>query len=69
LDEPGDQFFMVAGTGTPQAIACPVWDFVFQNMNTGIDPVSDQPYIDEVIAGANSTFNEVSWFFKTQSEK
>jgi hypothetical protein len=59
------QFFAVAGSGTPQAIPCSAWDFIFQNMNNGIDPITNTPYIDQVVAGANSAFNEVSWFFKT----
>jgi hypothetical protein len=59
------QFFAVAGTGTPQAIQCSAWDFIFQNMNMGIDPVSGKPYPEQVVAAANSNFNEVIWYFTT----
>src|SRR4029077_4615574 len=36
-------------------LACPVWDFVFQNMNTG--------FSKNVRALSNTPFNEVGWAF------
>lgn len=49
------QFFVCPSGGAPQPIPCSVWDFIFQNISE-----ESLPY---VVAGANSLFNEVSWFF------
>ena len=49
------QFFTSQSGGAPTPIPCTVWDFIFQNL--------DQRYIDNVVCGTNSLFNEVSWFF------
>lgn len=49
------QFFTSQSGGSPAPIPCSVWDFIFQNL--------DQRYIDNVVCGTNSLFNEVSWFF------
>lgn len=51
-------FFMMAGNGI-QVIPCPVWDAVFQDLDT-----TNQ---DKCIAGANTTFNEVWWFYPSKS--
>jgi hypothetical protein len=48
------QFFMLSGNGV-QPIACPIWDVVFQNLNTN--------YVDNIRAGANTSFNEIWWFY------
>lgn len=53
------QFFTSQSGGAPAPIPCPVWDFIFQNL--------DQRYVDNVVCGANSLFNEVSWFFPSTS--
>lgn len=51
-------FFVLTGGGaTP--IPCSVWDFVFQDL--------DQDNIDKCWAWASSTFNEVWWFFPSES--
>ena len=52
------QFFMSMGSG-PQAIPCPVWDVIFQNINTS--------YLYKVACGINSQFNEVTWYYPSAS--
>ena len=49
------QFFTVQSGGAPQAIPCSVWDFIFQNL--------DPNNTDNIVCGANSLFNEVTWYF------
>lgn len=49
------QFFTVQSGGAPSPLPCSVWDFIFQNL--------DPRHYDNVVAGANSLFNEVTWFF------
>ncbi len=50
----GSNFFALIGGGAPQVIPCPVWDVVFQDLNT--------TYQAKSWAWANTPFNEV-WFF------
>lgn len=50
----GRSNFFEYGAGGVQVVPCPVWDQVFQNINTA--------QLDKVVAGANTTFNEW-WFF------
>jgi len=52
------QFFMSMGSG-PQSIPCPIWDVVFQNINTS--------YLYKVACGVNSQFNEVTWYYPSAS--
>ena len=52
------QFFMSMGSG-PQPIPCPVWDVIFQNINTS--------YLYKVTCGVNSQFNEVTWYYPSAS--
>lgn len=47
-------FYRYAGQGV-EVIPCPVWDFVFQNLNTD--------YLENVRAIPNTGFNEVGWMF------
>jgi hypothetical protein len=47
-------FYSYTGNGV-QVIPCPVWDFVFQNLNTA--------FIHNVRAMPNTPFNEAGWFF------
>jgi hypothetical protein len=54
------QFFVCPQGGSPTPIPCSVWDFIFQNI--------DMKYIDKVVCGTNSLFNEVSWFFPTMGQ-
>ena len=53
-----NQFFMSMGSG-PQTIPCPVWDVIFQNINTS--------YLYKVTCGVNSQFNEVTWYYPSAS--
>ena len=52
------QFFMSMGSG-PQAIPCPIWDVIFQNINTS--------YLGKVCCGVNSQFNELTWYYPSAS--
>jgi len=47
-------FFRLTGNGV-EVIPCPVWDFVFQNMNTA--------HVANIRAMPNTPFNEVGWLF------
>jgi len=49
-----NNFFTIMGNGV-RPIPCPVWDFVFQNMNVS--------YRNKIVCAPNSAFNEVTWFF------
>ena len=51
-------FFMFAGSGV-QVIPCPIWDYVFQNVDTA--------NVYKTVACANTSFNEVWWFFPASS--
>ena len=52
------QFFMSMGSG-PQVIPCPIWDVIFQNINTS--------YLYKVACGVNSQFGEVTWYYPSAS--
>jgi hypothetical protein len=52
------QFFMSMGSG-PQSIPCPIWDVIFQNINTS--------YLNKVACGVNSQFNEITWYYPSAS--
>ena len=52
------QFFNSMGSG-PQIIPCPIWDVIFQNINTS--------YLNKVCCGVNSQFNEVTWYYPSAS--
>mgnify|MGYP001590611338 FL=1 len=51
-------FYSYSG-GTVSVTPCPVWDFVFQNLNT--------TYQSNVRAMPNTPFNEVGWLFPSSS--
>lgn len=57
----GDVYWMGAsnfykyGNGGVQVLPCPVWDAVFQNLNTA--------YLQNVRAMPNTGFNEAGWFY------
>jgi hypothetical protein len=48
------QFYSLSGEGV-QPILCPVWDVIFQNLDTG--------NLQKIRAAVNSRFGEVSWFY------
>lgn len=49
------QNFNMYSNGGPQTIVCPVWDNVFQNINTN--------YYSSIRCATNTIFNEVTWFY------
>lgn len=51
-------FYRFTGGGV-QVIPCPIWDFVFQNLNTA--------FIKNVRAMPNTPFNEAGWFFPSSA--
>ena len=51
-------FYRYSG-GSVQVVPCPVWDFVFQNLNT--------TFQSNVRAMPNTPFNEVGWLFPSSS--
>ena len=52
------QFFKLSGNGV-EPILCPVWDVIFQDL--------DRNNLDKIRVAANSRFNEISWYYPTQS--
>jgi hypothetical protein len=54
--------FNVLSEGGPQDMACPVWDQVFQNLNTSLDP-NGFPYSNLIQCATNSIFDEVMWYY------
>jgi hypothetical protein len=52
------QFYMLAGSG-PQPIACPVWDVIFQDLDTA--------NLDKIRIATNSRFGEVAWYYPTKT--
>lgn len=52
------QFFRLAGSG-PEPIACPIWDVVFQDLDTN--------NLDKIRIAPNSRFGEVTWYYPTTS--
>jgi len=57
------QFNLLSNNGV-QTIACPVWDVIFQNLNTDVD-ANGRPYTDRIRCAVNSQFGEVTWFYPT----
>jgi len=52
------QFFRLAGSG-PEPIACPIWDVVFQDLDTS--------NLDKIRIAPNSRFGEITWYYPTNS--
>lgn len=50
------QFFKLASGGV-EPIRCPVWDVIFQDIDTD--------YVDNIRVAPNSRFGEISWFYPT----
>ena len=50
------QFFRLAGGG-PEPIPCPVWDVIFQDLDTN--------NLDKIRVAPNSRFGEISWYYPT----
>jgi hypothetical protein len=58
--------FNVLAEGGPQDMACPVWDQIFQNLNTSLDP-NGFPYSNLIQCATNSVFDEVMWFYPSSN--
>lgn len=50
------QFFRLSGSGV-EPIRCPVWDVIFQDIDTD--------YVDNIRIAPNSRFGEIAWFYPT----
>ena len=55
----GPSNFFVYSGGVPNVIPCPVWDAVFQNLNTS--------YLSNICALPNTPFNEIGWAYPSSS--
>jgi hypothetical protein len=56
------QIFSLSGNGV-QPVPCPVWDVVFQNLNTAIDPATGVSNTQKIRFAVNSRFGEIQWFY------
>ena len=52
------QFYTLSANGV-QPLQCPVWDVVFQNLNTS--------YLQNIRVAVNSRFNEIQWFYPSSN--
>lgn len=52
------QFFVLAGGGV-QPLPCPVWDVIFQDIDTD--------YLSNIRCAPNSRFGEISWYYPTKN--
>lgn len=52
------QFYMLGGSGV-QPITCPIWDVIFQDLDTS--------NLDKIRIAPNSRFGEVTWYYPTLS--
>ena len=50
------QFFRLGSSG-PEPIPCPIWDVIFQDLDTN--------NLDKIRVAPNSRFGEISWFYPT----
>jgi hypothetical protein len=50
------QFYVLAGGGV-QPLPCPVWDVIFQDIDTD--------YVENIRCAPNSRFGEISWYYPT----
>jgi hypothetical protein len=55
----GQSQFYTLGNGSVQVIPCPVWDVIFQDLDTD--------NLDKIRVAPNSRFNEISWYYPTKS--
>ena len=58
----GQQKFQMLSSGGPVTLPCPIWDNVFQNLNTGT-LANGQPASSLIRCATNSTFGEVTWYY------
>ena len=52
------QFFSLTANGVAP-VPCPIWDVVFQNINTA--------HLNKIRIAVNSRFGEISWFYPSQN--
>lgn len=52
------QFYRMRG-GSVESIPCPVWDFIFQDLDTN--------NLDKICCASNNGFGEVAWYFPSKS--
>jgi hypothetical protein len=52
------QFYRLSGSGV-EPIRCPVWDVIFQDLDTD--------NLDKIRVAANSRFGEIAWYYPTNS--
>ena len=52
------QFFMLGSSGV-QIITCPIWDVIFQDLDTN--------NLSKIRVAANSNFGEIAWYYPTKS--
>jgi len=52
------QFFSLTGAGV-EPVACPVWDVIFQDLDTS--------NLDKIRVAVNSRFGEIAWYYPTMS--
>jgi hypothetical protein len=48
------QFYRLSGQGV-ETLPCPIWDVVFQNLDTD--------HVDKIRVAVNSRFNEIAWYY------
>lgn len=53
-----DNFYVYSG-GAVQPIPCPIWDVIFQNLNSS--------FVSKIRAGTTSEFNEVIWHYPSSA--
>jgi hypothetical protein len=56
------QFYSLSSAGV-QPVPCSVWDAVFQNLNTAIDPNTGVSNTSKIRVAVNSRFGEMQWFY------
>ena len=56
------QFYSYSAYGV-QPIPCSIWDVIFQNLNTGIDPTTGVSNLQKIRCAVNSRFGEIQWFY------
>jgi hypothetical protein len=56
------QFYTLSSEGV-QPLPCSVWDAVFQNLNTAIDPNTGVSNTQKIRVAVNSRFGEIQWFY------
>jgi hypothetical protein len=60
------QFYSLSSYGV-QPIPCPVWDVIFQNLNTAIDPSTGVSNTQKIRVAVNSRFGEIQWFYPSKN--